>query len=253
MANFLVNELNPSAIMPYDSDDARLGDYGLGMFDPNFKGVTHDGVCLHTCPSYYDDAGELADANYGPGTSLDTGYHAPYVLHVGSASFVDKCYRQYDCPAASIAGPDYFAASALDLGYITNRDTGVDNTGDEAGILLDKFECIKWDKCTNIDENRTNPGGFNTENYVYHAVQHFDHFVIDGAELGSGSDYAGDAFVGGEMYTLIEKNKVTQGDLLAHAIYWPNVADYGTFTRNLGGSHEDHWEHYGFAAGNNPD
>ena len=46
---------------PYDNHDsiASVENGGAGVLDLNYKAVTHEGTCLHTCPNYYDDSDEL--------------------------------------------------------------------------------------------------------------------------------------------------------------------------------------------------
>jgi len=64
----------------------------------------------------------------------------------------DRCYKQYACPAEGDDMPsgstfvnNFFAGSAIDLGYTHDRSTGIANSGADMGILQDKFECITWD------------------------------------------------------------------------------------------------------------
>jgi hypothetical protein len=244
MADFVENFQDPTAEYPYDPHGGLIGGL-LEKFDPNYKAVTHGGVCLHTCPSAYDDATGLKDQlNSGVALTLEA-YHAPYRLRIDDDNEEDRCYKQYACPAASdnlpsgdtTFGVDYFAGSAIDLGYTHDRSTANVNTDGELGILQDKFECITWATCTNRDS--ANSGGFDTQNYVYHATQHFDHFydfgavlVDDGATYG-GIDYYDDDLDPLELYTLLSRLPVSDAGTVDDellAIYWPNVEDYGAFT-----------------------
>ena len=45
---------------PYDNFMSLAGD-GAGLYDLNYKAVTHEGTCLHTCPNWYDDSDDLID------------------------------------------------------------------------------------------------------------------------------------------------------------------------------------------------
>ena len=58
MAYFLEEWSVPTEEYPYDPHGGALFS-GLKTFDPNYKAVTHDGTCLHTCPSFFDDSLDL--------------------------------------------------------------------------------------------------------------------------------------------------------------------------------------------------
>ena len=132
------------------------------------------------------------------------------------------------------------------------------------GILQDKFECITWDTCTNIvaEADRPAPGGFNTENNVYHARTHWDHFFNTAAELVGSEDmtgtvdYAGIEMVHTDQYSLISRIKVSYYDAPEEehdyvdnwdAIFWPTVEDYQYFTAYDNDDLVD--QEVGFAAG----
>ena len=78
MSTFLLTT-DPTDDMPYDSHGGVI-EGALGAFDPNYKAVTHEGVCLHTCPSWFDDADDLKTKNFEGVVAQD--YHAPYRLRM---------------------------------------------------------------------------------------------------------------------------------------------------------------------------